>query len=44
MVGAVQDLLTTEARGELFAGVKDIVTDKSTAEAVVDHCLAVQEP
>lgn len=44
MVGAVQDLLTTEARGELFAGVRDIVTDKSTAEAVVDHCLAVQEP
>ena len=44
MVGAVQDLLTTEARGELFAGVKDIITGKDTAEAVVDHCIAVQEP
>ena len=44
MVGAVQDLLTTEARGELFAGVTDIVTEKNTAESVVDHCVAVQEP
>lgn len=44
LVGAVQDLLTTEARGELFAGVKDIVTGKATAESVVDHCIAVQEP
>lgn len=43
-VGAVQDLLTTEARGELFAGVKDIVTGKATAEEVVDHCIDVQTP
>ncbi len=44
IVGAVQDLLTTEARGELFAGVKNIVTGRITAEEAVARCIAIQNP
>lgn len=41
-VGAAQDLLTTEARGELFTNVKNIVTGRVTAESVVDRCMEIQ--
>lgn len=41
-VGAVQDMLTTDARGTLFAGVKDVVTGKATAENVVNACIDIQ--
>lgn len=41
-VGAVQDLMTAEARGSLFADVKNIVTGKTTAAAAIDNALALQ--
>lgn len=40
VVGAVQDKLTSEQRGDLFANVKNIVTGKTTAAAAIDSALA----
>lgn len=42
IVGAVQDMLTTDARGELLSNVKNIMTGKVTAEEVVNSCIAIQ--
>ena len=39
IAGAVQDLLTAEARGDLFANVQNIVTGKITAEEAVASAL-----
>ena len=39
IAGAVQDLLTAEARGDLFANVQNIVTGKITAEEAVAAAL-----
>lgn len=41
-VGAVQDLLTSEARGDLFANVKNVVTGKMSAEEAIASALALQ--
>ena len=35
VVGAVQDTLTAEARGDLFANIQNVVTGKMTAEDAV---------
>lgn len=40
VVGAVQDKLTAEQRGDLFANVKNIVTGKTTAAEAIDSALA----
>lgn len=40
VVGAVQDKLTLEQRGDLFANVKNIVTDKTTAGDAIVQALA----
>ena len=40
VVGAVQDKLTSEQRGDLFANVKNIVTAKITAAEAIDSALA----
>jgi raffinose/stachyose/melibiose transport system substrate-binding protein len=40
VVGAVQDKLTSEQRGDLFANVKNIVTAKLTAAEAIDSALA----
>ncbi len=40
VVGAVQDKLTSEQRGDLFANVKNIVTSKITAAEAIDSALA----
>ena len=40
VVGAVQDKLTAEQRGDLFANVKNIVTAKITAPEAIDSALA----
>ena len=40
VVGAVQDKLTAEQRGDLFANVKNIVTGKITAPEAIDSALA----
>lgn len=40
VVGAVQDLLTKEQRGDLFASVKDIVTAKVTPADAITQALA----
>lgn len=40
VVGAVQDKLTSEQRGDLFANVKNIVTGKITAPEAIDSALA----
>lgn len=42
LVPAVQDILSTDARGILFAGIKSLVTGRLTPEEVVDACLAAQ--
>ena len=42
LVGAVQDSMSAEARGDLFANVKNIVTAKITAEEAIDSALALQ--
>jgi raffinose/stachyose/melibiose transport system substrate-binding protein len=39
VVGAVQDKLTSEQRGDLFANVKNIVTGKITSIAAIDSAL-----
>ena len=39
IAGAVQDLLTAEARGSLFANVQNIVTGKITAEDALAEAL-----
>ncbi|MEZ4509761.1 MAG: ABC transporter substrate-binding protein [Eubacteriales bacterium] len=39
VVGAVQDKLTAEQRGDLFANVKNIVTGKITASEAIDSAL-----
>lgn len=41
IAGAVQDTLTAEARGDLFANVQNIVTGKMTAEEAVASALAL---
>ena len=41
--GAVQDLLTAEARGSLFANVQNIVTGKITAEDALAAALALNK-
>ena len=40
VVGAVQDKLTSEQRGDLFANVKNIVTAKITAADAITSALA----
>ena len=40
VVGAVQDKLTSEQRGDLFANVKNIVAAKITAAEAIDSALA----
>ena len=42
LVGAVQDSMSAEARGDLFANVKNTVTAKITAEEAIDSALALQ--
>lgn len=42
LVPAVQDMLSTEARGTLFTGIKSLVTGRLTPEAVVDACMSAQ--
>jgi raffinose/stachyose/melibiose transport system substrate-binding protein len=42
IVGAVQDKLTSEARADLFANVKNIVTGGITAAEAIDSALAIQ--
>ena len=41
IAGAVQDLLTAEARGDLFANVQNVVTGKMTAEDAVASAIAL---
>ena len=41
VVGAVQDTLTAEARGDLFANVQNVVTGKMTAEEAIASALAL---
>ncbi len=41
IVGAVQDTLTAEARGDLFANIQNVVTGKMTAEEAIDSALAL---
>ncbi len=40
VVGPVQDLMTAEARGDLFANVKNVVTEKMTAEEAIESALS----
>jgi len=42
IVGAVQDSLSAEARADLFANVKNIVTEKMTAAEALESALAIQ--
>ena len=42
IVGAVQDSLSAEARADLFANVKNIVTGKTTAADALESALALQ--
>ena len=42
IVGAAQDLLSAEARADLFANVKNIVTEKTPAEEAIESALAIQ--
>jgi raffinose/stachyose/melibiose transport system substrate-binding protein len=42
IVGAVQDKLSAEARADLFANVKNIVTEKMTAAEALESALAIQ--
>lgn len=42
IVGAAQDLLSAEARADLFANVKNIVTDKTPADEAIESALAIQ--
>ena len=41
IAGAVQDTLTAEARGDLFANIQNVVTGKMTAEEAIDSALAL---
>ena len=41
IAGAVQDSLTAEARGDLFANVQNVVTGKMTAEDAIASALAL---
>ncbi len=41
LVGAVQDLLTSEARADLFANVKNIATGNMTPEEAIDSALTI---
>lgn len=41
VAGAVQDLLTAEARGDLFANIQNVVTGKMTAEEAIASALAL---
>ena len=41
IAGAVQDSLTAEARGDLFANVQNVVTGKMTAEEAIASALAL---
>ena len=41
IAGAVQDLLTAEARGDLFANVQNVVTGKMSAEDAVASAIAL---
>ena len=43
IAGAVQDLLTAEARGDLFANIQNIVTGKITAEDALAAALALNK-
>lgn len=42
LVGAVQDSLSVDARADLFANVKNIVTGKITAAKALESALAIQ--
>jgi len=42
LVGAVQDKLSAEARADLFANVKNIVTEKVTPAEAIDSALEIQ--
>lgn len=42
VVGAVQDSLNPNARGEMFSQIKNIVTGAVTAEEVIDSVLAIK--
>ncbi|MFA9379731.1 MAG: ABC transporter substrate-binding protein [Acetanaerobacterium sp.] len=42
IVGAVQDTLSSEARADLFANVKNVVTGKMTAAEALESALSVQ--
>lgn len=41
VVGAVQDTITGECKGDLFANIQNIVTGKITAEAAVESAIAL---
>ena len=41
IAGAVQDTLTAEARGDLFANIQNVVTGKMTAEEAIESALAL---
>ena len=41
IAGAVQDSLTAEARGDLFANVQNVVTGKMTAEDAIASAIAL---
>lgn len=39
VVGAVQDTITGEAKGDLFANIQNVVTGKMTAEEAVESAI-----
>lgn len=41
VVGAVQDIITSEAKGDLFANIQNVVTGKMTAEEAVASAIAL---
>ena len=41
VAGAVQDSLTAEARGDLFANVQNVVTGKMSAEEAIGAAIAL---
>ena len=43
IVGAVQDLISGEAKGELFADIQKCVTGQMSAEAAVEAAIRLNE-
>ena len=41
IVGAVQDTITSEAKGDLFGNIQNVVTGKMTAEEAVESAIAL---